>query len=197
MKVSQKEFSMNDVINAILERRSIRKYKPDAISEEDRNSILKAGLYAPSSKNAQAWHITAIENAEVTARITSAVKAAIQRAGVEKYLAFTGSPKYSVNFGNAPLFVIVSADPEVSSCAVEDCSVLLENMFLAAHSLGIGSCWINQLGCITDEPEFRQFITGLGIPEKNRIYGSACFGYNAGSHPVASPRKAGTINIIK
>lgn len=188
---------MNEVIRAILDRRSIRKYTAKPISDGDRDCILEAGLYAPSSKNAQAWHLVAVQNPETIGRITEEVKAAIARAGIEKYLALAGNPKYSVNFGNAPLFVIVSANPEVSPCPAEDCAVLLENMFLAAHSLGIGSCWINQLGCVTDEPGFRNVLAGLGVPAENKVYGSACFGYNAGSHPEALPRKSGTVTIVK
>lgn len=185
---------MNDIIKGILERRSIRKYRTDPIPAADRDLIVQAGLYAPSSKNTQAWHITVVEKPDLVARITEELKAAIVRANIEKYLAMTGNPKYTVNYGGAPLFMIVSCDPSRTSCPVEDCSMVLANMFLAAHSLGIGSCWINQLGPVCDEPGFRAFITSLGVPAENRIFGSACFGYNAAAHPSAPPRREGTVN---
>lgn len=187
---------MNEVLKAIFERRSIRKYKSDPISDADRDNIVKAGLFAPSSKNTQPWRVTIVQNAETISAITREVKAAIRRAGIEKYAALAENPKYTVNFTTAPMFVIVSANPSASTCPAEDCSVLLENMFLAAHSLGIGSCWVNQLGCVSDEPGFRRFITELGVPESNRIYGSACFGYAAVEHPAPPPRKEDTVNII-
>lgn len=188
---------MNEVIEAILSRRSIRNYKPDPISEEDRDRIVEAGLYAASSKNTQPWHLTVIENREKIVRVTEEVKAAILRAGVERYVALARNPKYSVNFGCAPIFVIVSANPALSACAAEDCSQVLANMFLAAHSLGIGSCWINQLCPICDEPRFREVISRLGVPDECKIYGAACFGYNAGKHPDAPPRREGTVNFVK
>lgn len=187
---------MNEVLNAILERRSIRKYKPDPIPDATRDLILKAGLYAASSKNTQPWHITVVQNQEKIQTITEEVKAAILRANVERYLGLAKSPNYTVNFG-APVFMIVSGNPAMSTCPAEDCTLVLGNMFLAAHSLGIGSCWVNQLGCVADEPRFRSIITELGVPTENKIYGSAAFGYGAGTHPKATPRREGTVNIVE
>ncbi len=187
---------MNQVIQALLERRSIRKYTDKPISAADRDAILQAGLHAPSSKNTQAWHLTVVEKPDVIQDITREVKAAILRAGVTKYEGLAKSENYAVNFRAAPLFVIVSADPDGTPCPGEDCACLLENMFLAAHSLGIGSCWINQLGCVTDEPEFRKFVTSLGVPAAYKVQGSACFGYADGTAPKAPPRREGTINYV-
>ncbi len=187
---------MNDVVKAILERRSVRSFKPDGIPDADLDLIVQSGLYAPSAKNAQAWHILVVRNAGKIDLITAEVKAAILRAKVEKYAALAENPKYSVNFGSAPVFMIVSADPGATSCPAEDCSCLLENMFLAAHSLGIGSCWINQLGCVTDEPRFRETLTSLGVPAVNRVYGSAAFGYPARAPHAAPPRRENTVAVI-
>lgn len=186
---------MNEVLNAILDRRSIRKYKQEQIPDSDRDLIVKAGLYAASSKNTQPWHVTVVQNREKITKLTEEVKAAIIRAKVEKYLGMANSPKYTVNFG-APTFIIVSGNPAASNCVVEDCSLVLGNMFLAAYSLGIGSCWVNQLGCVSDEPGFRAVLTELGIPPENKVYGAAAFGYNADSHPKALPRKNDTVDII-
>ncbi|MCD7897992.1 MAG: nitroreductase family protein [Planctomycetaceae bacterium] len=187
---------MNPVLQTLLDRRSIRKYTDKPISAADRDAILQAGLHAPSAKNTQAWHITVVEKPDVIQNITREVKAAILRAGVTKYEALAKNDNYSVNFRAAPLFVITSANPDETSCPAEDCAVLLENMFLAAHSLGIGSCWINQLGCVTDEPEFRKFLTSLGVPTANKVQGSACFGYADGPAPKAPPRREGTVNHV-
>lgn len=187
---------MNDVITAILDRRSIRKYTPEQIPDADRDLIVKAGLFAPSSKNTQAWHITVVQNADIIARITVETKAAILRAGVEKYRALAENPKYTVNYG-APTFMLVAADPRGTSCPVEDCSLVLGNMFLAAHSLGIGSCWINQLGPVTDERVFRKLLTELGVPPDYKIYGCAAFGYGASARPSAPARKENTVNLVR
>lgn len=188
---------MNEVMKTLLSRRSIRKYKADPIPGADLDLIVKAGLHAPSSKNAQAWHVVVVKNAETIRRITAEVKAALLRAKVEKYAAQAENPKYAVNFGAAPVFMIVSADPAVTPCPAEDCSCLLENMFLAAHSLGAGSCWVNQLGCVTDEPGFRAMLTELGVPSAHKVYGAAAFGYAEDAPRAELPRKENTVTIVE
>lgn len=188
---------MNDVIAAMLERRSIRKYKSTPISDENRDLIVKAGLYAASSKNTQPWHITVVQNPALIAEITRETKAAIIRANVTRYLGMANSDAYAVNFGNAPLFMLVGADFAATNCPVEDASLVLGNMMLAAHSLGLGSCWINQLGCVCDEPAFRSFLTErLSFPANMKIVGCCCFGYSAVESPKVPPRKEGTVNIV-
>lgn len=186
---------MNAIIKAILERRSVRRYKPDQIADADRDAIIAAGLHAPSSKNLQPWHIIVVQNRETIDRITDEVKSAIIRARFERYLAMAENPKYRVNFAGAPTFVIVSADPAQTNCPAEDCACAMENMFLAAHSLGIGSCWVNQLGCVTDEPQFNAFLTGLGMPPGHRVYGAAAFGHPE-STPSPLPRRENTVTIV-
>lgn len=189
---------MNDVIDAILNRRSIRKYKPDPISAANRDLIVKAGLYAASSKSVQPWHITIAQTPEVIADITRETKAAIIRANVTRYLGMAKSDAYAVNFGNAPLFMIVGVDPTATACPIEDGSLVIGNMMLAAYSLGIGSCWVNQLGCVCNEPEFRNFLTArLSFPANMNIVGSCAFGYSAVDHPKTPPRKEGAVNIVE
>ncbi len=185
---------MNETLESIFSRRSIRSYKPLPLPAGDRDLIVRAGLFAPSARNIQPWHITVVENRKTIDRITDEVKAAILRVGVERYLGLARSPNYRVSFG-APAFMIVSADPESSNCPAEDCALVLGAMFLAAHSLGIGSCWVNQLGPVSDDPAFRALLSELGVPPKNRVYGCAAFGYNAGKHPEAPPRREGTVNF--
>lgn len=186
---------MNDTLDSIFSRRSIRSYREDPVPSETRDLIVKAGLYAPSARNIQPWHFTVIECPTLIARITEEVRAATIRQEVKRYLEMVKSPRYRVNFG-APMFVIVSADPDSSNCPAEDCALALGNMFLAAHSLGLGSCWINQLGPIADDPVFRSLLTQMGVPSPNRIYGSAAFGYRAGAMPDAPKRREGTVNVI-
>lgn len=188
---------MNETICSILGRRSIRNYRPDPISDADRDKIVTAGLYAASARNTQPWHITVVQNQGVIRRITEEVKAAIVRCDVQRYLGLASSPAYAVNFGAAPMFVIVSGDDKASNSMPLDCALVLGNMFLAAHSLGIGSCWVNQLGPVVDDPAFRSLLDELGVPAGNRVVGSAAFGYNAGEHPKAPARVEGKVNIVK
>ncbi|MDR1613709.1 MAG: nitroreductase family protein [Planctomycetota bacterium] len=187
---------MNEVLTAIRARRSVRKLKPDPIPDHLRDLIVESGLYAPSAKNAQAWHITVVQNPGLIDRITAEVKAAIIRRNVERYIPLANNPEYTVNFGGST-FMILSIDPAATPCPAEDTGAALENMFLAAHSLGIASCWINQLGPVADDPAMRALLTGLGVPGRNVIFGCATFGYGATAAPAVPPRKEGTVNIVK
>lgn len=187
---------MNPVQNAILHRRSIRKFqKESSLPREAVHGIVEAGLYAPSARNRQPWHITAVLGHERIDRLTRELKAAVVRMPENPYKDFVGSAAYTVNY-HAPAFMLVSADPAVSVMAAADCAAVLQNMFLAAHALGIGSCWINQLGSACDEPGFRALLTEYGVPERNFIYGCGAFGYGDGEPPAAPERKAGTVNYV-
>lgn len=187
---------MNETIKTILNRRSVRKYKAVQFSQADLDLILKAGLYAPSARNTQAWHLTVIRSPEVIAELTEQVKAATLRMPVNHYKEMVSSPGYATGFG-APTFIIVSVDPAESRAPEADAALVLGNMFLAAHSLGLDSCWINQLGIISDEPGFRAYISRLGVPPHYRIYGCAALGY-AEKRPAHAPaRREGTVNVVE
>jgi nitroreductase len=184
------------VLKNILTRRSIRNFQSTPIPREILEKIVEAGLYAPSARNSQPWHLTVVGGQDRLARITAELKAAVARVPDNPYKELVGSAAYSVNYGNAPVFIIVSAAPDASPVVVADCSLALGTMFLAAHALGIGSCWINQLGKSCDEPGFRAFLTQLGVPPQNRIYGCGAFGFAAGDAPKAPPRKEGRVLYV-
>ncbi len=188
---------MNEVIKALLERRSIRQYRPDPVEEKDLEAILNAGLYAPSSRSTQAVHLTAIVNPDLIAGLDTALKKASVKPGFDKYAAMVGSSAYTINFRNAPVFIVASVDPTRTACPGEDAALVLGNIFLAAHSLGYGTCWVNQLGPAADEPEFRRFLTQLGVPEGYRVIGSTALGRPAGGHPRAPSRRAGRVHIVR
>ena len=79
-----------------------------------------------------------------------------------------------------------------------DCACAIENMFLAATSLGIASCWINQLGTTCDDPEVRAYLTSLGVPENHKVYGCVALGYKAeGALLKEKTVKAGTTTIVE
>ena len=93
--------------------------------------------------------------------------------------------------------VIVSNEPK-QWWAGMDCACAIENMFLAATSLGIASCWINQLGTTCDDPEVRAYLTSLGVPENHKVYGCVALGYKAeGTLLKEKTVKAGTITIVE
>jgi nitroreductase len=187
---------MNEVLQIIRQRRSIRKYQDRQIPKEDCSSIIEAGLYAPTGMNRQAVHITVVRKAEIIHHITTELKAAVARMPGNRYRDYVGAENYTVDFG-APTFIIVSADTTRAATAEADCACALENMFLAARSFGIGSCWVNQLGSVTDDIGFQLFLQKeLAFPAGNIIFGCAAFGYPEGEFPTAPPRK-GSSNWIE
>lgn len=98
---------------------------------------------------------------------------------------------------HAPTLVIVSNEP-TRWWAPMDCACALQNIFLAAKSLGIGSCWINQLGQTCDDPDVRAFLTRLGIPENHCVYGCAALGYAPADAPIKEKKlAAGTVTVIR
>lgn len=156
---------MSQVFENIKTRRSVRSYQDTQIPREQLEQILTAGLYAPSGKNSQLCQFTVVQGKEKLEALRNAIAKALQ------------NPDYH-HFYNAPTLVMVSA-PKDYALAVPDCAVALENMFLAAHDLKLGSVWINQLGGICDQPEVRALLTKYGVPENHNIYGSAAIGYPA------------------
>lgn len=186
---------MNETIQNILERRSIRKYLPDTISRQDLDLILTAGLYAPSARNRQPWHLCVIQGQEKIDRLTAEVKAAVDRMPENPYKAMVGAKEYTVNY-HAPVFIVVSADSEESPMAMADCALVLGSMFLAAQSLGIGSCWINQLGSVCNEAGFRKILTGIGVPPNHTVYGCGAFGFPQTRPSAAPARKEGAVTFV-
>jgi nitroreductase len=187
---------MTDTLRDIRSRRSIRKYQDKAIPRDILEQIIEAGLWAPSSRNQQPWHLSVVQGRAHIDRIDAELKAAVKRMPENRYKDMVGNDAYYAGY-RAPVLIIVSADPALSLMGEADCACVLQNMFLAAHSLGVGSCWINQLGSVCAEPGFRALLDSLGIPPSNLIHGVAALGYAADDAPTTTPpRKKGTVNWI-
>ena len=120
---------MNNTINDIMNRRSIRKYKPEQITREELDIILQAGICAPTGKNRQSPILIAVQNKEVR-DLLSRMNAQVLGADVDP-------------FYGAPTVVVVLAKAD-SPHAVQDGSLVLGNMMTAAKAIGLGSCWINR-----------------------------------------------------
>lgn len=186
---------MNEVIQNILTRRSVRAYKEEQMSDTDLNTILEAAKFAPSGMNSQSWHFTAVQNKEKIGKLVIAIKEVLLNSSIEQYKNMAANPKFNP-FYNAPTIVITACDKK-SPVGQFDCAVALQNMMLAANSLKIGSCWVHILAGIADDPKVRNVLTELGIPENYGVFGTAVLGFNGGEEPKAPPRKEGTVNIVK
>lgn len=186
---------MNETIDRILKRRTCRNFDTGRqITDKELDMLLQAARYAPSAMNTQSWHFTVIQNPAVLERLNDAVFGCLDTASRERITARCENSKPSFFYG-APTFIIVSLSPE-TPYPEADAACALENIFLAASSLGIGSCWINQLRNICDKEPLKSFLGEVGVPEGKRVYGCAAIGYPVSEAPLKE-RKENTVNIIK
>ena len=170
---------MNEVIKALLERRSIRKFRPEMPKKEDLEQIIEAGLYAASARGEQSTMIVAVTNKEIRDRL-SRVNAEIW--GREGFDPFYG----------APVVLAVVADKEAFT-AVYDGSLVMGNLLLAAHSLGLASIWIHRAKEEFESEEGRGLLKSLGIEGDWEGIGHCALGYAAEPLPAGAPRKPGRV----
>ncbi|KGM98411.1 nitroreductase [Clostridium novyi A str. 4552] len=131
----------NVVIETIKSRRSIRSYKREQITDKQLQEILDAGMHAPSSHNSQSWHFTVIQNEKVISHISDKAKEVMMNSEDNKIVQI-GKGAGNI-FYEAPTVIIVSGNQNSNSgSTIVDCSAAIENMLLAAESLGLGSIWI-------------------------------------------------------
>lgn len=174
---------MNEVIKTIKERRSIRKYKPDMVPREAIDQIIEAGLYAASGMNRQAVVTIAVTNKELRDRL-SAVNAKI-----------AGMPEGTDPFYGAPVVLIVLGDKSMPTY-VYDGSLVMGNMMLAAHSLGLGSRWIHRAKEEFQTEEYKKLLEDLGIQGEYEGIGHCIVGYADGEIPSASERKENRVFFV-
>ena len=161
----------------LLTRRSVRKYTDRQVEDEKLDKVLTAGLYAPTGMNNQLPVLVAVRDKATRDRL-SRMNAAVMGA--------SGDPFYG-----APCVIVVLSDPERMTW-VEDGSLVLGNLMNAAHSLGLGSCWIHRAKECFDTPEGKALLRAWGVPESYRGVGNCILGY-AAEEPEAKPRKSGRI----
>lgn len=171
---------MNEVIRAIKERRSIRSFKPDMPERRDIDAVIEAGLYAASGKGSQAPIIIAVTRKDIRDKIS------------RDNCKIGGWDESFDPFYGAPVILIVLA-PEDNFNNVRDGSLVLGNMMLAAHSLGLGSIWINRAYEEFQTDEYRKLLADMGISGKYIGVGHCALGYIDGETPKPAPRKPGRV----
>ena len=172
---------MNEAIKNMLERRSIRKYLEKDVPDELIEEIVKCGTYAPTGKGMQSPIILVIKDKETRDKI-SKINAEI--------LGTTSDPFYG-----APVVIIVLANKD-NFTYIYDGSCVMENLMLAANSLGLGSCWIHRAKETFETEEGKALLKELGIVGNYEGIGNCIIGYPAGETPTAKPRKDNYIYVI-
>jgi len=189
------DFSMNETLKNIRNRRSTRAFLPEQLKDVDMQAILDAGIYAPSASNQQPWHFTVVQNKDLIDRLSVAFKAVAGKSNNEYIRRFAENEKFHV-FYNAPTVVLVSGD-EKNNYASVDCAAAVENMLIAAESLEIGSCWIGLIAILLNSEEGIEFVKELGIPEGFKQIHAVCLGHKKINITNAPARKENTVNYIK
>ena len=174
----------NETMNSILARRSYKVFDSRPIDDEALETIVTAGLYAPTGMNRQPWHFTVIRSPEMLEKFGEARRSLPLPPGIPPEAAKAmGDP-----MRNAPVMIIVSAKETMT--ALQDCCLAMENMFIAAASLGIMSGWDHAtvMDLLKKDSELKKEL----IPEGYTVYAAAFFGYPGPSVKDMGERK-GTV----
>lgn len=173
---------MNEIIKAIKERRSCRKFKAEQITDEQLQVIVEAGKFAATGKGMQSPKMVVIQNPEIIKKLS-------------KWNADIMGVKSDPFYG-APTVILVLADA-TKSTAVQDGSLVMGNLMLAAHSVGVASCWINRAREEFATAEGKALLKQWGIEGDYIGVGHCVLGYAEGELPKPAPRKDDYVVMIK
>ena len=173
---------MNETMNTILTRRSVRQFLDKKVPDEILKELADAAMHAPSGMCRKTWRFTVISNQGLIEKLTACISKVLGREGYDMY---------------KPTALIIPSNTKDSKWGMEDNACALENIFLAAWSYGVGSVWINQLNSICDEPEIRAILREFEIPDNHVVYGLAALGYPDPNSPKPEYREIGEVKFIK
>ncbi|MDR1509616.1 MAG: nitroreductase family protein [Synergistaceae bacterium] len=188
---------MNETIKIIKQRRSTRQFLEKQISEDDLNTIINAGLYAPNGGTdlEKDIYFTIITNKDVLNELNFLAKETARQSPFEWLKELGNNENFNCLY-NAPAFIIISVK-EQSESAVYDCSALTQNMLLAAESIGLGSCWLyfplQAFGNDKNEKSAKK----LKIPQGFKPITSMVIGYKENNEINVRERKTKNIYYIK
>jgi nitroreductase len=185
---------MNETLKVIRSRRSIRDFKSEQVKREDLDSIVEAGLYAPSASNAQNLHYTVIQNQALIKDISKWIVEEIEKGGND-YLKDLVKRSGGAIFRNAPTIVIMSADGK-DRFGVVNAAAATENMLIAAESLGIGSCWIGMIAVLTGSKNINEYMKKLMIPDGYALQFGMTLGYKASANAEVPERKKDLVSYV-
>ena len=174
----------NHITEALKTRRSIRRYKPEQITDDELVTVLEAGTWAPTGMGYQDPWIVAVQNPVLKEKI-SRMNREILGSQLDP---FYGAPTYVLVFGS---------DPGKWANSTCDGSLVLGNMMIAAHSIGLGSCWINREREMFSTPEGKELMKELGLPDGLVGIGALALGYPASAPKPPKPRKENYFRIVK
>lgn len=167
---------MNDIMESLLSRRSIRSFQEKQVENEKLDLVLQAAVNAPNGMHQEPWHFTVLQNPSLLKKLDTLV------AGEGKSF-----------FYQAPTLVIVSIE-QGNRFAQADTACAMTNMMQAAHALGLGSVWCNR---INGNSELDTKLSEYGVPEGFQVTATLALGYAQGAAPEERKPKEGTISYVR
>lgn len=179
-----------DALEAILTRRSTRRFADGMPSRDLVEQVIDAGRHAPSGSNSQSTHFIVIANRGLLDEVARIARTEFAKMEVapDTYISLKHSivasrrGTYVFHYG-APLLIVVANRTGYGN-AMADCACALENMMVAANALDLASCWINQLHWLDENEAVRGFMRGLGLTDDETICGSLALGLAADGLPL-------------
>lgn len=187
--------AVNEVLATIKKRRSVRSFQADQIAGAELQSVLEAGLYAPSAGNQQLWHFTVIQDKQVLEQLNTKAKAGAAQIDNEHIQLMANNEKFNIFYG-APTVVLVSGK-EDGLMIESDCAAATQNILLAAEAIGLGSCWVDLALFAFGGEQDEEYKQQLGIPAGYKPFSSVALGYKKSEVVNAPARKENVINYIK
>ncbi len=193
-----------EALQAIITRRSTRRFEDRVPSRELLDKVIEAGRHAPSGHNNQTTHFIVITDRKVLDELANLVSeefsAMDSKPGM--YVSMSNSIQRAKKGGyvfhyNAPV-LIVAANRIGYGNAMADSACALENMMIAANALDMGSCWINQLHWLADNDRVKAYLKTIGLEENETVTGALALGYSADGLPCRTPleRKGNPVTYI-
>ena len=173
---------MNETLRTLRERRSVRSFLSDPIPENILDAILEAGTWAATGLNKQSPVMVVVRDRETIDYMERLNAAVMGQSGTHP-------------FYGAPVVVVVLADGDNYNW-LRDGSLVMGNLMNAAHSLGVGSCWINRAQEVFDTPEGKDLLRKWGLSENYRGVANCILGWPNGPLPAPKPRKADYIRKV-
>ena len=184
----------NKVVEAIMDRRSIRSYKPEQVEQSKLDTIIQCAINAPSALNKQSWEVRVVQNADLLKNINARFVENAKGKSLQGSAAKSQEPGFSV-FHGAPTLIIVARDKSNPYSAV-DCGLLAQNILISAESMNIGTCVIGNMANILNDPDAKHFLKEINLPDSHEVAFGIAIGYK-NELPEAKPRDTSKVQYIK
>lgn len=182
------------IIDNILTRRSIRKYKEKQVSRAQIDTIMKSAIFAPSALNKQPWEVRVVQNPKILKEINQRFLNFAQGKEFQGSAAHYREPGFSI-FHNAPTLIVIARDKENKNSSL-DSGIILQNILLSAHAIELGTCPLGTLVPILNNADNKDILGLLNIPEGYEVAINISLGY-PDETPAAPKRFAEKVKIIE